>query len=100
MDASGIASVHYNPHLSRYLIIYSGPDNTAALRTAARPAGPWSDALTVAQLLPPTEGTFGIYDVIAHSELNTDNGRRILFSYSRGTAPFRSETRLVEITLR
>jgi hypothetical protein len=96
MDTSNICTVFYSPYLSRFVALYSGGHDTAALRTSPRPEGPWSDALTVVSLIPPVEGDFGVYDVIAHAELSTTN--KIYFSYSRSTAPFRSEMRLLEVT--
>lgn len=99
MKTGGMASIHFNEYVAEYVAIYSGAGNRAVLRTAPAPEGPWSSEIEVARLEPPLDGDFDIYDVLAHAELSLDGGRRIYFSYSRGTGPFRSEMRLVETTL-
>ncbi|HET9402275.1 MAG TPA: hypothetical protein VFO34_15130 [Candidatus Acidoferrales bacterium] len=65
-------------------------------RTAPAPEGPWSDELKIFQAARPQDGT-NVYDAQAHPEYSEDGSRVMFITYSRATAPFASEIRIVRL---
>jgi len=95
---SGMMSVFYSEYLARYVAIYSQPlSNRVMMRTARQPQGPWSQAIELFEAKETSSPTGWVYDALAHPELSTDNGRSIYVTYSRHTARFQTEIRLVEV---
>lgn len=95
MRAHDIVSVHYSDYLESFVAFYSVPlSNRVEYRTAPEPQGPWSGAGAAFSALTPTDGEVS-YSAVAHAELSRDNVEYV--SYHRGTAPFRSEIRLVRV---
>jgi hypothetical protein len=100
MDAAPMLSVHWNPHLGRWLACYSVPlANRLAMRTASALTGPWSEAVVVHECAPAAKDAWG-YAGLAHAELAAENGRVEFLSYYRPTGPLSGEMRLVEVRLR
>ena len=99
MTANSILSVFHDDRVQKYLALYVEPPNDRiVLRWAAAPEGPWSRAATIHTAVPHASDHW-IYDAIAHPELSSAGERTIYFSYSRETAPFQSEMRLVRVEL-
>lgn len=97
--AMDMTSVHRNAHIGRLVAFYSEPfSETVSVRTAERPQGPWSDAVTafVAEA-PPGDGN--AYCGLGHAELAGDGGRLEYVSYYRSTGDWEGEIRLVEVEL-
>jgi len=95
-DASSIVSVWWNSFLQKYVAVYSKAfSENIVMRTAPAPEGPWSDEMPLFTAMKPAEGN--VYDAHAHPEYG--NGQTIYVTYSRATAPFRSEVRLVAVRL-
>lgn len=89
VEAAQVFSVHYNPHVQRYLAFYGEREAGAImLRTATAPEGPWSSPVRVLT----TDAA--ITDVIAHGEHRRRAGRFEYLSY-RVT----DELRLLEVEL-
>lgn len=95
-----MASVFYSPYIERYMAVYSQPaSNEVMYRTAVRPEGPWSDSQKLFDAETPVGGLGWVYDALAHPEFSQDNGRIFYVTYSRSSAPLRSELRLMAIEL-
>lgn len=93
-------TISYLPFRDVYISIYSQPlDTQVMIRTAPRPEGPWSDPVTAFQTLAPSNPDSWVYDALAHSEYERDQGRIQYISYSRETGFLSFEVRLVELEL-
>jgi hypothetical protein len=100
--AVNAASLSYNEHLGRFVMIASrlGSDDVL-VRTAPAIEGPWP---TSSLAIVPTEG--GILaagegtNYLAHEQpgLGEPDGRSIVISYSRPLGSFRGEIRLARLT--
>jgi hypothetical protein len=95
----GGGSVSWNNYLQRYIAVYSQVfSQNVVIRTSPNPEGPWSGETLAFVAMQPTTGN--VYDALAHSEYDANDGQTIFVSYSRATpAPFSSEMRLVAVTL-
>jgi hypothetical protein len=101
----GGLSLSKNPHLGRYLVTYGALlSSTVVLRTADRIEGPWSDPLEIQPdgvgYLAATSAPGYNYLVREHPELRSGDGKSIVVSYSRPTAPFRGDVRLMRVIFR
>jgi hypothetical protein len=99
-DGAPQLTVHFSPHLGKYLAVYGVPlADDIAIRTADHPEGPWSDARVVGSGLPPsnTDVTWD-YAMLAHPELAVDGGRREYLTYYRPLGGLDGEMRLVELS--
>ncbi len=100
---SGGPTISWNPYLGRYLAVTSAVlSSDLLLRTADRIEGPWSEPVVIeagteGYLAPTTTDAYD-YIVVEHPELASPDGRSIVISYSRPTAPFRGDVRLARIT--
>jgi hypothetical protein len=98
-DGAPILSVAFNPHLQRWLALYSAPlSNQVVYRTAEDLSGPWSDE---GNLFVSDRSDAGgtTYDALLHPELSEDQGRTEYVTYSRPTAGwFNSEFVLYRVT--
>ncbi|HYA97883.1 MAG TPA: DUF4185 domain-containing protein [Methylomirabilota bacterium] len=98
-DGSSVASVWWNPFLQRYIALYCKAfSEDIVMRTAPAPEGPWSSETLLFRAMKPAEGN--VYDAHAHPEYESGDRETIYVTYSRATAPFRSEVRLVAVRLR
>ncbi len=90
-------SVSYNPYFKLLIDVYDEPfNNTAFIRFANNPEGPWSSKQMLYNTLPPSSG-FN-YIINEHSELSKNNGKTIVISYSHPLPSFLAgEIRLAEI---
>lgn len=97
MDVAPI-SVSYNPYFKTLITIYNQPfNNTAYIRFANKPEGPWSKK-QVLYNTPPPSSNFN-YIINEHAELSKNNGKTIVISYSHPLPAFLAgEISLVEIT--
>jgi hypothetical protein len=96
-----IMNVSWNASLQRYVAIYSQPlSQNVKMRASANPEGPWSGEITAFVAMPPVPGGSNVHDAMAHPEYNVDSGRMMFVSYSRSTAAFSSEVRLVSLEIR
>ena len=97
-DASSVASVWWNSFLEKYIALYSKTfSENIVIRTAPAPEGPWSSEMPLFTAMKPADGH--VYDAHAHPEYESGGGQIIYVTYSRATAPFRSEVRLVAVRL-
>jgi hypothetical protein len=101
----GGVTISKNAHLGRYLAVCGAVlSSKVLLRTADRIEGPWSDATEIEPdghgYLAPTSDPGYNYIIREHPELGSDDGRSIVVSYSRPTAPFRGDVRLMRVTFR
>jgi hypothetical protein len=97
-EASSIVSVWWNKFLQKYVALYSKVfSESVVMRTAPAPEGPWSEETQLFIAMKPADGN--VYDAHAHPEYESSDGQTIYVTYSRATAPFRSEVRLVEVRL-
>ena len=95
----GMLSVHWNDYLGKYLAVHCRPgDEGVFFQTADRPEGPWSPSRRILKGVPTDHG--GNQGLIAHPEFSRAGGRIEYITYSRPTATFKSEIRLVEITFK
>ncbi len=92
-------SIGWNPHLHRWLAVYSKPlaDQVMA-RTAERLEGPWTEPVTLFTGLPATDSND--YVAVWHPELGSPDGTQLRITYNRPLGNFRGEIRTVEVTLR
>jgi hypothetical protein len=94
-----ILSVAWNTYLQRYIAVYNSFfSQNVVLRTSPAPEGPWSDELLLFTAMSPVDGG-NTYDAQAHSEYDASSGHTIYVTYSRSLGNFRSEVRLVAVTL-
>ncbi len=99
-DGNDIMSVFRCPFSGVFVAIYAQPmDAKAMLRTAPAPEGPWSRAVKLFDAKKP-EGGDWVYDILAHPEYAEDDGLTQYLTYSRSTAFFRSEIRVVKVKLK
>ncbi len=95
-----ILSVHHNPHLDRFVAVYSEPLGTRiAMRTAPAPEGPWSVPVNLGDALPSFDDLGWVYDGLAHAELDQEGGRFVHVSYTRQTPEGERELRLWRVEL-
>ena len=93
-------SVSYNAYLNRYVAVYSEPlGSTAMMRTAKRPAGPWSAPIALFTADVPANIYGWVYDFIAHPEFSMDNGKTIYITYTKKTDQLHSQLQLVAVEL-
>lgn len=98
IEANDIMSVAYNRYLGAYLAVYSPPmTNHVMVRTAPRPEGPWSEAVTAFVTRAPH--ALWVYDAQAHPDYEEDEGRVQYVTYSLATSDKTSEIRLVKVEL-
>jgi Domain of unknown function (DUF4185) len=91
-------SASWNDYVKQYVAVYSKPfSDDVILRTSPTPEGPWSGETTVFRAMKPVSGN--VYDAHSHPEYDHNGGQTIFITYSRQTAPFCSEVRLVSLTL-
>lgn len=101
-DAHDILTVHYSPFGDVWLAVYSEPLGTGVFaRTAPAPTGPWSSAVHLFDAELSDDGAVP-YSAVAHAEYArpTADGWIELITYHRGTEPWHSELRQVEVELR
>ena len=99
-NGTEMMSVFYNAYVNAFIAIYSQPmSQQVVLRTANRPEGPWSSPIVAFTAEDSSSELGWVYDALAHPELSQDNGRIVYVTYSRYTAPHRSEMRLVALEL-
>ena len=99
-NGADIMSISYNTYLQRYVAVYSEPlGANVVMRTATKPQGPWTSAKRLFRAHAPANDTGWIHDAVMHPEYELDNGRVIFVTYTRQTAPFQSELRLVSVEL-
>lgn len=103
-NVSGGPTISWNPYLGRYLAVTSAVlSSNVLLRTSDQIEGPWSEPVVIEAgtdgYLAPTSTDAYNYIVVEHPELASADGRSIVISYSRPTAPFRGDVRLARITL-
>jgi hypothetical protein len=97
-DGDNILSVSWNNYLQQYLAVYSQVfSQSVMMRTSPSPEGPWSAETVAFAAMVPSSGS--VYDAHGHPEHDANGGQTVLVTYSRATAPFASEVRLVELTL-
>lgn len=93
-------SVSFNPHLNRYIAVYSQSLGAEAMiRIASRPEGPWSAPVELFSVEAPENVHGWVYDFLAHPDLSQDNGRTIYITYTIKTDPMTSEMKLVAVDL-
>jgi len=98
-NGNDIMSVFYSDYLQCYVAVYSQPiDTKTMLRTAPSPEGPWSRAIKLFDAQAPINNGW-VYDALVHPEYTSLNGRTIYVTYSRMTALFTSEVRLVAVEI-
>lgn len=99
-DGNDMMSVFFNPHIGRYMAIYSESlGSTAMLRTADKPEGPWSAPIELFTV-DASENVYGwVYDFLAHPEMSPDNGRTVYITYTKNLDQMHSEMRLVAVEL-
>jgi hypothetical protein len=105
LAGNDVMTIAYNAYLGKYLAVYAPPFvNQVMLRSSLRPEGPWSDEVLAIDLNdhPPTD--LWVYDAAAHPEFEARGGETQYVTYSLflgnpGAGDYRSETRLVEVTL-
>ncbi|MCA9580165.1 MAG: DUF4185 domain-containing protein [Myxococcales bacterium] len=100
----GQPSLSYNPHLGRYLAVASSIlSSKVVLMTSERIEGPWEERVKFEPdgvgYLDAVDDAYN-YIVIEHPELRSTDGKTIVISYSRPTAPFQGEIRLMRVTLK
>jgi hypothetical protein len=90
-------SVSYNPYFKLLINVYDEPfNNTAFIRFANKPEGPWSVKQVLYNTPPPSTGQN--YIITEHPELSKNNGKTITISYSHPLPAFLAgEIRLAEI---
>jgi len=90
-------SVSYNPYFKMLINVYDEPfNNTAFIRFANNPEGPWSKKQVL--YVTPAPSTGNNYIINEHVELSKNNGKTITISYSHPLPAFLAgEIRLVEI---
>ncbi len=99
-SGNNMMTVFFSPYIDRYIAVYSQPmDAKTMLRTAPEPEGPWSSPLTIFTAEPPVASHGWVYDALAHPEYSQDNGRIVYITYTRATAPYHSEMKLIAIEL-
>jgi hypothetical protein len=101
-DAHDILSVSFSPFGELWLAVYSEPLGTGVFaRTAPELTGPWSSPVELFEALPADDGA-DPYSAVAHVEYSrpTADGWSELVTYHRGTQPWHSELRQVEVELR
>jgi hypothetical protein len=99
-NGNEMMSVFYSSYVSAYIAVYSKPmSHQVMLRASNSPEGPWSSPVEVFVAKDSATELGWIYDALAHPELSQDNGRIIYITYSRNTAAFDSELRLVTVEL-
>jgi len=97
---SEMMSVFYSSYADAYFAIYSQPMSTKVLlRSARTPQGPWSEPVELFSAQETITELGWVYDAIAHPEFSENGGKKIYITYSRHTATFRSEIRLVMVEL-
>ena len=74
----GELSVVWNSYLDRWLMTYSDRGIAAAIREAAAPWGPWSDAKTLV-----SAASSGLYAPYMLPQYTTNHGRTIYFTLSK-----------------
>lgn len=99
-NGNEMMSVSYNSYVNAYLAVYSEPmSQQVMLRASNTPEGPWSSPVEIFTAKVSATELGWVYDALAHPELSQDNGRIIYVTYSRQTAPYDSELRLVTVEL-
>jgi hypothetical protein len=93
-------SVTWNDYLGKYVAVNTRIlSSKLSIRTADRPEGPWSEAIIVEGLAPPT-GFAWITPGFVHPELERDGGRVQVITYARSIGIAGLEMRAVEIEFR
>jgi len=93
-------SVTWNDYLGKYVAVNTRIlSSELSIRTADRPEGPWSEAIIVEGLAPPT-GFAWITPGFVHPELERDGGRVQVITYARSIGIAGLEMRAVEIEFR
>jgi hypothetical protein len=97
--AGNAASISWNPHLGKYLMVSSAPA-AIQLRVSDSPVGEWSEVVEVSDgVAPPFEGApFGNYAGHEQPALRSEDGRTIAVSYFNPTDEFAGHVRLMTIT--
>ncbi len=99
-QGNDMMTMAWNASVGAYVAIYSQPmDTKVMMRTAAHPAGPWSKAVKVFSTQKPDGGEW-TYDALAHPELEREDGRVQVITYSRTTGFLQGEVRVVELEIR
>jgi len=100
-NGNDMMSVSFNPHLNRYMAVYSKPMGAEAMiRIASSPEGPWSSPLELFGVEAPENVHGWVYDFLAHPTLSQHNGRTVYITYTiKTTDPMTSEMRLVAVEL-
>ncbi|MBX7097377.1 MAG: DUF4185 domain-containing protein [Myxococcaceae bacterium] len=106
IDRVSVVSLSYNPYLRRYLAIGQRVlTDTAILRVADRPEGPWMEpgveiSPSDGGVLAPGDPQATNYLTLEHVALRSADARQVVVSYARPMGAFRGEVRLARITLR
>jgi hypothetical protein len=99
-SGNNMMTIFFSPYIDRYIAVYSQPmDTKTMLRTARKPEGPWSSPLAVFTAEAPVDSHGWVYDALAHPEYSQDDGRIVYITYTRTTAPYHTEMKLVAIEL-
>lgn len=97
MAALDIKTAHHRPRFNVFIAFYSRPiSNDVMMRTAPAQEGPWSSPARAFIAKAPDDSEVS-YSAVAHKELS--NGTSEFITYHRGTTPFASEIRVVEVRL-
>jgi hypothetical protein len=97
-DGAPLLSVHFSPHLHKFVAYYMVPlGSDMAVRTADRPEGPWSPETRFGKALPALDGNWD-YGLFAHPELA--GGKTETLSYFQPGKFLDGVVHLVEITYR
>jgi hypothetical protein len=91
-------SVSFSPHFKVLMNVYSEiGSNTAYVRFANNPEGPWSAKQVLYNTPPLPEANKYNYIINEHAELAKNNGKTIFISYSHPLPWFRGDVRLAQV---
>lgn len=97
-NGNDIMTIAFNEYLGKYLAVFSEPLSTnVVMRTSDQLWGGWSAASVLFKAEQSLAGGGTVYDALWHPELDENLGQSIYVTYSRGTADFQSEFRLVRV---
>lgn len=100
MQGAPALTVHFSPHLGKYLAIFSTPlGNTLELRVADAPEGPWSNSKVFHVGQAPASKNAWDYAGVGHAEYAREGGLVEYVTYYR-PGDWSGEMRLVEVTLK
>jgi hypothetical protein len=98
-DGAPYVTVAFNTHVGKYLAWYMPPFNeTLCVREADRPEGPWSAEQHVGIGQHSMDPQNWDYALVAHPELDRDDGRIVTLSYFQPGTFLNGTIHLVEVT--